>query len=390
LSIEVVILPARATGGGMTTFTNFLARALDLAGAGVKMLGFGPRPASLGPSPDVEYESLGKDPGFYDWVGGVATTYLYVRHVLTGAIRKSRNDIDVLHFVYPEATVRPSSAHTKVITSAWGFSSVGEIVSDAHRKFTGIWQAIGMVAELQFYVMDRRGYRLSDGIVCTTRGSERFWSTQVRAPTSYLPVPVEIPSSGDTYESRQETDSVTFLLAERELERSRNNVPTVLEALRILHSRGLTNFTAHLVGKYGPILESQVSQLRKDGIRLYLHDYMPSNRFLEMLSSSDVYLAPRYTRDQGGYASLEAMARGACVIASNIPAFGDVVIPGKNGLLVDPRSPVDLAEKMRLVVENPQLLKSLKIGAASYIRQVHSLDVAGPRYLAFYNSILNG
>ena len=107
-----------------------------------------------------------------------------------------------------------------------------------------------------------------------------------------------------------------------------------------------------------------------------------------MLRSTDVCLVPRYIKDQGGYWPLEAMARGVAVIASDMPAFRDFVVPGKTGLLADPYSPPDLAAKIQLLLDDTQLLGAMKTGACRFVRDYHALDVVGPKYAAFYDRIV--
>lgn len=63
---------------------------------------------------------------------------------------------------------------------------------------------------------------------------------------------------------------------------------------------------------------------------------------LETISDADVYFAPRLYEGIGmGF--LEAMARGQCVVAPDLPTHNEYIESGRNGILYDPESPEALS-----------------------------------------------
>jgi glycosyltransferase involved in cell wall biosynthesis len=56
---------------------------------------------------------------------------------------------------------------------------------------------------------------------------------------------------------------------------------------------------------------------------------------------------------------LEAMACGLPIIASDIPAHRELIINGKNGLLVPVKNPKALADAIKLLIENKSLRNKL-------------------------------
>ncbi|MGA4668346.1 glycosyltransferase family 4 protein [Propionibacteriaceae bacterium Y1923] len=92
---------------------------------------------------------------------------------------------------------------------------------------------------------------------------------------------------------------------------------------------------------------------------------LPSIRFLgyvddrerdEVLGASDVYVAPHTGRESFGIVLLEALAAGADVVASDLPAFRDVLIDDHQdlvGTLATTGDPYSLAEQVIRVLENP-------------------------------------
>jgi len=373
----------------MSVYTVNLARALDLAGASVHILGFGDGPPGLELSPNLTFVNLGPDPGFLDWFGGIATTYRYLRRRLAKASSRIAKDADVFHFVYPEALFRPVGGTTWVTATAWGFSSPSEIITDAPKKFANIWKLIGMTAELQFYHLDRQAVQEADAVVCTTRAAARFWGSVSGGPIAYLPVPISGPTThAEPLVSRRRDETVTFLFAERQLERSRNNLAVLLRALKILAADKIGGYRVILIGGHTSRLSSQLVSLQTAGVELEIYPYLHRSAYLDVLDRTDVSVVLRFIKDQGALWPLEGMARGIPVIASDMPAFHDFVIPGKTGLLVNPYDPCDVAAKMRLLIENRSMLDSMGRGAARFVREAHALEAVGPAYLSFYENMM--
>ena len=81
------------------------------------------------------------------------------------------------------------------------------------------------------------------------------------------------------------------------------------------------------------------------------------DELVELYRGASVFLDP--TLYEGfGYGVLEAMACGAPVVASAVTSIPEVV--GDAALLCDPRSPQELADAVRRVLEEPGLAESMR------------------------------
>jgi phosphatidylinositol alpha-mannosyltransferase len=69
---------------------------------------------------------------------------------------------------------------------------------------------------------------------------------------------------------------------------------------------------------------------------------------------ADIYTSPATGGESFGIVLLEAMACGTPIVASDIDGYRWVVNPGKEGLLVPPRSPKHLAEALISLANDPQ------------------------------------
>ena len=82
----------------------------------------------------------------------------------------------------------------------------------------------------------------------------------------------------------------------------------------------------------------------------------------------DVLLMP--SRSEGfGLTAIEGMARGCVLVASNTGGLPEVVKEGYVGLLHQPESVDDLANKICTLIENPKLLEQMRTHLQDYVQQ---------------------
>lgn len=85
-----------------------------------------------------------------------------------------------------------------------------------------------------------------------------------------------------------------------------------------------------------------------------------------LLGSADLYLAPNTGGESFGIILVEAMAAGAAIVASDIPAFRAVLENGRYGLHFRNEDPQDLADTVIAALEQPQLREKLSSEANSH------------------------
>jgi glycosyltransferase involved in cell wall biosynthesis len=106
-----------------------------------------------------------------------------------------------------------------------------------------------------------------------------------------------------------------------------------------------------------------------------------------VLASLDVLVLPSFAHEGIPQIILQAQAMARAVVATTVGGIPEVVEDGVTGLLVPPRDPAALAEKIRTVLDDADLRKRLGQAARANIEQHHSLDAMGERLLGLYEKL---
>ena len=137
----------------------------------------------------------------------------------------------------------------------------------------------------------------------------------------------------------------------------KKNLPNVIRALGIIHSKGKLDFKLVMpdFGRDGllNILKQQHNEHLVDHIMLT--GYIPNNELPDLYRLAEIFLYPSL-RESFGIPILEAMACGTPVITSNTSAMPEVA--GKDALLVDPLKAEQIAETILQLLNNDTLRKN--------------------------------
>ena len=112
---------------------------------------------------------------------------------------------------------------------------------------------------------------------------------------------------------------------------------------------------------------AKILRLERDDFRVWVtHDDVTINddvieavgwhshdRLIELYSRADICVAPSLWAEPFGMVAVEAMASGRPVVASNVGGLADSIVDGETGFLVPPGDPEALAEKLRLLLDDP-------------------------------------
>ena len=98
-------------------------------------------------------------------------------------------------------------------------------------------------------------------------------------------------------------------------------------------------------------------------------DSFDNNRVYEILAETDVLVVPSIWYENSPLTIHEAALAGVPVITSNIGGMAELIERMKNGLLFQVEDTNDLYEKMKLLIDNPRLIKELK-GKAEEVKTI--------------------
>lgn len=133
----------------------------------------------------------------------------------------------------------------------------------------------------------------------------------------------------------------------------------LLRAAAQLHASG-TKFELHLAGRgpYTRVLLRLAKDLGLDEEFQYLGQ-VPRPKIADLIDWSDVVVVPTITPEPFPRAGVEAMSRGKPLIGSRVGGIPELIGDGETGYLVSPGQPTELADKLRTLASDPDLLESM-------------------------------
>ncbi len=132
----------------------------------------------------------------------------------------------------------------------------------------------------------------------------------------------------------------------------------LLEALRIV-IKDLPNVLLKIAGRGN--LENKMKSLVKEydlKNNVEFCGFVPHSEIKDFYLSGDVFVLPSIWQEQFGLVGPEAMSCGLACIGTNVGGIPEWLADGESGFLVEPQNPIDLAEKIIFLFNNPELIKS--------------------------------
>ncbi|NVJ70597.1 MAG: glycosyltransferase, partial [Alphaproteobacteria bacterium] len=121
----------------------------------------------------------------------------------------------------------------------------------------------------------------------------------------------------------------------------------------------------------GPAVETCRAQAATLDIKDRVHfcGFQPREAIADHLAAMDIALQPAVTAYASPLKIFEYMESGLATIAPDQPNIREILTDNKDGLLFDPASETDLAEKAKRLIEDEPLRKRLGIEAKQTIRR---------------------
>lgn len=104
------------------------------------------------------------------------------------------------------------------------------------------------------------------------------------------------------------------------------------------------------------------------------------------LKASDAFVLPSY-REGFGKVLIEAGSMGLPCITTNITGCNEIIIPGENGAIVEPRNEEALYEVMNKWLENPDVVISIAANSRKMVEERYECHKVWEQYYKFYKSL---
>ena len=320
--------------GGVAQHVRFLYENLRLRGHDVRII-----TASHGPQRASEGDILRIGVGFSMPTNGSVGTLTFSPRYL-GQVRDllARERFDLLHFHEPFVPflslflLRESrSVNVATFHAYAGFSPSYELGSRLMRGHASrLHGRIAVSAAARHFI-------------------DRFF------PGDYKVVPngVDVPRFAGAVPVARWQDGVPSVLFVGRLE-PRKGVLDLLKAHRILRKTGSGNRLL-IVGS-GPQEREARRYVATRGLQeVELLGRVSDDEKAQLFRTVDVFASPATGGESFGIVLLEAMAAGAPIVASDIHGYKGVVRRGREGLLVPPHEPKELAKAIARLLGDPDL-----------------------------------
>ncbi len=170
-------------------------------------------------------------------------------------------------------------------------------------------------------------------------------------------------------------------------------IPCLLEAAALLRSRG-RRVRVLLVGDGDeePVIRATARRLGLDADgTLIMPGRVDHDEILSYYSVIDVFVVPRTANRVAQLVTplkpYEAMALERPLVVSDLPALREIVIPGETGLTFEPENPVDLADVLASLLDDPGLRTALGRRAREWIAAERTWARNGQLYRAVFERL---
>ena len=140
---------------------------------------------------------------------------------------------------------------------------------------------------------------------------------------------------------------------------ARKGIKTLLEACAILKSQGYVDYSLLIVGKGDQREELEAFIKERDfEDQVIWAGWVEYGNLGSYFQQADVFVFPTF-EDVWGMVVPEAMVFGKPILCSNGAASCELIVSGDNGYIFDPSSAKELADKMQIFIDHPDLIESM-------------------------------
>jgi glycosyltransferase involved in cell wall biosynthesis len=243
----------------------------------------------------------------------------------------------------------------------------------------------------EFEICNRADYISSPGKSIAQKLIEKGF--KLTDKTGIVPLPFLVTPQLKAISARQQTNQRTNIVFIGRMELRKGVIDLAKAIPLILQTYPETSFT--FVGK------PSVSPVKGQDMLVYLKellsDYLdkvkftgqvPPEEIIDYLSKGDIFVFPSHY-ESFGFVCCEAMAAGKAVIGSENGGMAELIDDGISGLLVEPKAPLELSEKVKQLIAADTLRVTLGTNARNAIIEKLSPEKIIPLQVALYHKAIS-
>lgn len=297
---------------------------------------------------------------------------------LTELLKKFKIEIYFGYFLKPVLFGGLAAYFAKVPTKVGMIEGLGQLFTDAENGPTLKQKLLREVFRLQFKFV---APRLDKLIVLNKEDKAVLQGFSSKANIKVLGG-IGVDLNEYSYVPIRKVDPIRFIFVGRLLKEKGINY--FLHAAEIV-KKEFINAEFHILGAADLAAKNEVDtsllkRLTKNNIVIHF-GYVDNVR--ECLENSSVFVLPSYYREGVPRSSQEAMAIGRAVITTNSVGCKDTVIDEYNGYLVSKFDSVDLANKMKNFLLNPELVAQMGVNGRKLAEERFNVDIVNNRLIGY-------
>lgn len=360
--------------GGIGTMTQVLARCLVSKGHEVRSVGVYPTNYTAPPTENDHGVEVVRVPERQIAFGWIASRYAVYRQVQRWIRAGQADVVEVPDY--------------QGMAAFWPKLSV-PVIARLHGSLAYFASELRQPLDKSSYWLERASLRRADFVssVCqyTAKVTERVFKMSLdKTEILYNPVETRIDAEASRTERR--------VIFSGTLTEKKGIISLVKAWPQVLKSA--PDSQLHIFGKDGraagggSMQQFLRSLLNGHGTSVHFHGHVSRNELFQAYRGASAAVFPSYA-EAFAIAPLEAMAAGCPTIFSERGSGPELLQHGRQGLLVDPDNPAQIADSILRVLSDQTFAQEIGEAGRAHVRSTFNIDLMADKNAEFYQRCLN-